>query len=548
VIEYHRLGPAPHSPLATEHLVRMRDGVRLASDVYLTDEGAVPGPTILIRLPYDKVGDYTFIPRVAAYMASRGYRVVAQDVRGKFRSEGETLLFVNEADDGYDTIDWIIQQEWSDGSVAMWGDSYYGFTQLAAVSSGHPALRAIAPRVTGTRLGERPVTVPGTVTRDVEMTVALMYPLTHFHSRDTFEWEPDWSARPLRRDLDAFVEQLGARSPSFDLSYPWHVELRRFPNGSPFDQPAIPTLMTIGWWDNCAPWSWADHELIGVRPTWSINEYLLLESIDHENYFLDDAFRVDPRPEEAFEAVVRAAVDPALEFFDVFVRGLAPADSIPKVRWNLAHTAGHRISASWPPPGTEPRVLYASAEGELVPDAPDVAADVAWRHDPADLVPSSARNPFAFLLEKPDEAALADRNDVVVFTAGPLAADLDLVGPVRAVATVASTGPTMDVFVRVLDLAPDGSALRIARGQVHVADAVEREVTVDLGHVGYRLGSGHRLRVHLSSSDFPEFVPQPGTGEDPWGATAAAVNDQRVRVGGPDGFRIEFGVLPGETN
>ena len=136
--------------------VRVRDGVRLAADVYLPGAPAeldtTPGDTILIRLPYDKSGSYCYIPLIAEYFVQHGYRVVAQDVRGKFRSSGDALLFVNEANDGYDTIDWITRQSWSNGHVAMWGDSYYGYTQWAAAASGHPG-RDLA-RVTGTQLGE----------------------------------------------------------------------------------------------------------------------------------------------------------------------------------------------------------------------------------------------------------------------------------------------------------------------------------------------------------------------------------------------------------
>ncbi|MFC6714145.1 CocE/NonD family hydrolase [Branchiibius cervicis] len=144
-IDYLQLSPAEVPAQAATHAVRMRDGVHLATDVYLPPGDDGPGPAILVRLPYDKDGEYTFLPLVADYLSRRGYRVVVQDVRGKFRSEGVPLLFVNEVDDGYDTIDWLIQQPWSDGTVAMWGDSYYGYTQWAAVASGHPALKAIAP-------------------------------------------------------------------------------------------------------------------------------------------------------------------------------------------------------------------------------------------------------------------------------------------------------------------------------------------------------------------------------------------------------------------
>ena len=144
---YDVLGPAPLDPSADQSLVPMRDGVRLATDVYLPDgHGRVP--VVLVRLPYDKCGRYTFMPALAPHFTERGYAFVVQDVRGKFRSEGETLAFTHEVEDGYDTIDWLTRQPWCDGSVGMWGDSYYGYTQWAAVASEHPALKAIVPRVT----------------------------------------------------------------------------------------------------------------------------------------------------------------------------------------------------------------------------------------------------------------------------------------------------------------------------------------------------------------------------------------------------------------
>ena len=94
------------------------------------DADATPGDTVLIRLPYDKSGDYCFIPLIAEYFTRHGYRVVAQDVRGKFRSEGDALLFVNEVDDGYATIEWITQQPWSNGR------SRCGATATTATHSG----------------------------------------------------------------------------------------------------------------------------------------------------------------------------------------------------------------------------------------------------------------------------------------------------------------------------------------------------------------------------------------------------------------------------
>jgi putative CocE/NonD family hydrolase len=543
VTEIVRVGPALVSALATEEHVRMRDGIRLATDVYVPAGDRAPGDTILIRLPYDKSGQYTFIPLIAEYLMARGYRVVAQDVRGKFRSEGEAMLFVNEARDGYDSIEWITQQSWSNGRVAMWGDSYYGYTQWAAVSTQHPALKAIAPRVTGTQLGEPVHHGPDDITSPVEWGITYLYPLTYFHSQDAYFWELDLARRPFSAQVEEVLDAIGSRSPSYDQWYPRPVYLPRFPDGSPFDARPIPVLQTIGLWDNCAPLSWADVAELQARPAWALNHFLRIEPMDHESYYLSDtpAQRAGERTEDQIRAELPRMLDPTLDFFEVFVRGNGDASDIPRVSWALAGTDGMRASATWPPPGTRDWELFATAAGGLEPD-PAVDCAVEWTHDPSDLVPSSAHNAFAFLLERPDESPIGDRDDVRVFTGDPLEHAIDLVGPATARARVHSDGPVMDVFVRVLDLAPDGSALRIARGQLQLAGAGRTtEIEIDLGQVSYRLEPGHRIRVHLSSSDYPEFIPQPGTGEDPWSSVHTQTNRQHA-----DALSVTLSVLEAE--
>ena len=124
----------------------MRDGVSLATDVYLPD-GPGPWPAVLVRLPYDKNGRYCWMPFISRYFTERGYAFLPQDVRGKFRSGGETNAFVHEIEDGYDTIEWITAQPWADGAVGMWGDC----TTVHPVDGGRlraPRAEAIVPRVT----------------------------------------------------------------------------------------------------------------------------------------------------------------------------------------------------------------------------------------------------------------------------------------------------------------------------------------------------------------------------------------------------------------
>ena len=546
------LTPAAENDLARAERVRTRDGVHLATDVYLPGGVETPGDTILIRLPYDKNGEYTFIPLVAEYLMQHGYRVVAQDVRGKFRSEGEALLFVNEVRDGEDTLDWIVQQPWSNGRVAMWGDSYYGYTQWAAAASGHPALRAIAPRVTGTGLGEPVRARPGDRTRAVEWAITNIYPLTHFATNDTFLWDLDWSRRDFAAQAEEFISGLDSRPISYDQWVPHAVALPRFPLGDPFAGRSVPVLHTIGWWDNCAPLSWADVAAIEDHPAWALHHHLRIEPIDHESYQLLEApgDRVAERTEAQIRDLLPRTLDPALAFFEVFVRGNgAPAD-IPRVTWNLAGTEEMRVDESWPPREAHAVELVAAADGTLGsarPTAPGDERELAWRHDPLDLVPSTAPDPFSFLLTLPDEAPLGERPDVLVFDSAPTAQRVDFAGPVSVRVRVRSTGPVMDCFVRLLDVAPDGTALRIARGQRQLRNATDPGVLdIDLGQLGYRLAPGHRLRVHVASSDYPEYLPQPGTGADPWtGGEHTAPNTQHLTVGGPDGLRLTVTVLEG---
>jgi predicted acyl esterase len=548
-----RIPPMPESPLSFPARVRADDGVLLATDVYLPgapdDADATPGDTVLIRLPYDKSGSYCFIPLVAEYFMRHGYRVVAQDVRGKFRSEGDALLFVNEVADGRATIDWIIAQEWSNGRVAMWGDSYYGYTQWAAAASGHPALKAISPRVTGTMLGEPVRRDAADRTRPVEWGVTYLYPLTQFFDNDMVLWEPDWSRRDFAAQAEEFIAQVGHRGLSYDQWYPRPVHLPRFPQGDPFAGRSVPVLHTIGWWDNCAPLSWADVERLKARPNWDAHHYLRIEPMDHEGFELLDADedRVAERSDEQIRALLPRTLDPTLAFFDVFVRGNGSPADLPRVAWNLAGTTGMRESASWPPPGIRSIELFATDAGTLSTARPAAASTLHWTHDPDDLVPSSVPDAFSYLLHKPDEAPLGDRADVLRFDSEPLAVDADLAGPVTARARVSSDGPVLDLFVRVLDVAPDGTALRIARGQLQLLDAQRPEtLEVDLGHIGYRLRAGHRLRVHVSSSDYPEFLPQTGTGADPWTWGETRTNTQSLTVGGADAFAVTVTVLEGE--
>ena len=286
-IEFETITEDDLNPAATQHMVRMRDGVRLATDVYLPD-GWDSGPTILTRLPYDKNSRYVFFDRIAPRFNARGYAVVVQDVRGKFRSEGETAAGLHEVNDGYDTLDWIVRQGWSHGRVGMFGDSYSGYTQWAAVASEHPALRAIVPRVTGADLASfaGPELNSDGRSRRLSALWTWVYLAQCWVDRHSYEYVPDYTLRPISAIFEDIFTSLGARSSALDLRQSASPNVRAFPGQHPFDTKPIPVLHVVGWFDNVKDVSMGDFLRLTARPAWAPLQHLWVDSIDHESYRL----------------------------------------------------------------------------------------------------------------------------------------------------------------------------------------------------------------------------------------------------------------------
>jgi hypothetical protein len=545
--------PTALDPAAEQIMVPMRDGVCLATDVYLPSR---PGrlPAVLVRLPYDKCARYTFMPQCAPYFTERGYAFVVQDVRGKFRSEGETMPFVHEVYDGYDTLEWLAGQSWSNGRVGMFGDSYYGYTQWAAVASGHPALKAIVPRVTSSDLKVLSSWWGDSVVQLYGADYLAHYwadPLIYF-------FEVDWTQRPLAEAFDEGFAAIGTRSAGLDamihLAGPGGIA--EYPSGHPFDRLSIPALHSVGWFDNIAPSSFEDYVTLRGRAGLADLQYLVADATDHENYHLRQV-PVSPQDDhdindEALGRMLPVYLGPGLAFFDAFLKGEGDGSAIPAAEWYLANEEWHR-SATWPPPGAHALDLFLdSAErasagvegGVLSQSAPSAAGVARWVHDPANLVPSTVLNPFAFLFEWPDEREVERRDDVLTFTSEPVAESLDLVGPVAVSLTVGSSGPSMHVFAKLCDVEPDGTAHMLVRGEELVRGSdFGGPITISMSHTGYRLLPGHSLRLHIASSDFPLYLWHPGTDEDPWLATKGEANQQTIAVGGEKPSRMTLSVL-----
>ncbi|MEU9736004.1 CocE/NonD family hydrolase [Streptomyces sp. NPDC048002] len=544
--------PQPVPPQAQQQMVRMRDGILLATDVYGADQDR-PAPVVLARLPYDKNSRYVFFEKIARRFTEHGYVVVVQDVRGKFRSQGRTLGWTGEVDDGYDTLDWITRQPWSNGVVGMFGDSYYGFTQWSAVAGQHPALRAIVPRVTCTTVAPGIATYDPGSGRQPLWLEGTTYQAQVWTDNDIHEFEIDLARRPVAAAYEEAFEAIGKRSAGFDLIV-GGIPLEPYNGPHPYDARPVPVLHCVGWFDNLGIAHMRDYTELAERPGWAAVQYLIADTIDHENYFLEDA-PVSPENDHltddaALERMLDLYTGPAIEFFDVFLKGSARPESLPRVRWKLGHV-GWRTSGTWPLPRAarielhldDPADAAGTVPGGTLTERPPAAADFApWRYDPDDLVPSAAADTFMQLRDHADERPVLDRDDVLVFTTAASETPLDLAGPVHAVLHAESTAPTFDVFVRLLDLAPDGTARLVLRGCAQADRPGELEIA--LGHTGYRVRPGHRLALMIAGSDFPNHLPNSGSLESPWLTTAPKASLQKLRTGPAHPSRLCLTVLP----
>jgi putative CocE/NonD family hydrolase len=556
--------PAPVSDRAEQFMVPMRDGVRLATDVYLPDAPTAHG-AVLIRGPYDKSSRYQGFEQMAEIFKDRGLVVVGQDSRGKFRSEGDTLPYATDVEDAYDTVEWITRQSWSNGSVGLFGVSYLGYTVWAGVGSRHPAIKAAVPQGTHVDMATNHVSY---LWRQEPAAGLAPDDLLQIWADNVDRYvSVDYTMTPLKAAFDEAIEGIGVRSVALD-DYFRRGERGDYVNPYGGSHPYWTTNIPILHWSN-----WFDHGLgpTGIRdfqhfrriPGRRDLHYLRADAADHGGVRLDDVPYAEadhPWVNDAeHERVEQGQALDAADFLRPLLRGdgTLPAPD-QRVRWYTGH-GGWRSSSEWPPPGLVVRRWYLTGADRAV-DSTDggalaVTADAAravvdWEHDPSDPVPACVTPDefWTFLAVYPDERESIMRPDVLTFTTDEMNASLDMCGAGSLRLRVATSGPSMHVFARLLDLAPDESAHRITQGRVLlIAPDLDRSVQLDLDPVAYRVRAGHRLRLHVSSSEHPIFVRHPGTEENPWTAERLVVNRQQLLLGGMDPAHLELPLYEGDN-
>jgi len=519
--------------------VPMRDGVVLRADVWLPEEKG-RFPTLIYRTPYGKENaqkDWSTFAKAV----KRGYGVMIQDVRGRYASDGEFTPYQNEGKDGYDTIEWAAQQAWSDGNVGTFGLSYPGAVQWLAAVENPPHLKAMVPAMT------------------------FSTPRNFFYSGGLFDgsWL-EWIWLNIAPDTR---KRKGLPGPNTDegAEASWNKEHERMEGFLPLG--GMPDLKEVapyyyqwlahppasGWWNwaelrnrydrvHCAVLNfsgWYDEAYGPDGATTNFRGLLAARKGDKDprthtvigpwTHGGQDARKSGERdfgpsaPMDYDELILR--------WMDHYVRGVDNGLEREKpVRIFVMGKNQWRDEEAWPLQRAREEWLYlsvnerAKGRGDLDEQpGKSIARTSTFISDPA--------HPVTDIYEKygaHDYRALAGREDVLVFDSEPRTKDLEVTGPIQAVMYVSADVPDFDLWVRLLDVAPNGTALNLMSPGLDVLRASYREETaepqlLEPGRI-YRLElnrmltsneflKGHRIRVQVSGAFYPHFSRNLQTGE-----------------------------------
>jgi putative CocE/NonD family hydrolase len=533
--------PALSAPVVERNVpVPMRDGVVLRANL-LRPAGAGRFPTLVYRTPYgkdDAQRRYSLHHRAV----ERGYAVVLQDVRGRYESDGEFEPYRHDGRDGFDTIAWAAAQPWSNGDVGTFGLSYPGAVQWLAALESPPALKAMAPAMT--------------------YSTARNF----FHSGGVFDlswiswiWHniaPDVrrrrnlpgprTAQEAEESWKRVGEELRARLPLRDLPElrdvaPYYFDWIAHPAGDPwwdwaevrgrYGRTTAAVLNLSGWYDEAYGPEGALTNFLGLlearRGQCDPRAELVIGPWVHGIATIGST-RAGEREFGSAAAMSYDAL--VLDFMDRHVRGLKTPPP-PRVRVFVMGENAWRKSEGWPIDGASERTLRLSAAkdggpGGLVAAPGEVRpGSRSFLSDPRAPVTDS----FAPATGAHDYRALAQRSDVAVFETEPLTEDLTVVGRIRAEIHVAVDAPDTDLWLKLHDVAPDGTAFNLMSPGLDLVRASYRDggperqllqpgepvrLRFDDLMTGNRFARGHRLRLVLTSAFHPHFSRNLHTGED----------------------------------
>jgi len=518
---------------------KMRDGVTLCADIYRPKtEGKFP--VLLVRTPYDKTNSMPFGIRAAA----RGYVVVEQDVRGRFESEGEWYVFKNEIQDGYDTVEWAAALPYSNGKVGMFGGSYVGATQFLAALAQPPHLAGICPNVTASNYHDgwtyqagafeqwfneswstglamntmrRRVEESGDPLGGTKVLPLVSYPVVEAPSAaGVAKYFADWLAHP---DFDAYWKQ-------------WSIE-------DHYAQIQVPVFNLGAWYDIFLGGT--------LKNFFRLKTEAGTEAAKHGQrllvYLGGHAGGPQARKIGAVEFGEKAPFDMdevMLRWYDWLLKG--QANGVEKEKPVKIFVMGRnewREEEDWPLARAKNTRYYLhsggaanslSGDGTLSGVAPGEEKHDQYVYDPSDAVPTIG-GPLCCGAPPPtgigpqDQRTAEGRSDVLVYTTPAFTKDTEVTGPVSLDLYVSSSAVDTDFTGMLVDVWPNGFAQNLTSGILRLRYRNSQEkpelanpgevyhITVDLWATSNVFLAGHKLRLEVSSSNFPRFDRNLNTGE-----------------------------------
>ncbi|MEY9835739.1 CocE/NonD family hydrolase [Streptacidiphilus sp. EB103A] len=487
----------------------MRDGTVLRADAY-RPTGSGPWPVLLARTPYGKQ-DPGVLTRLDPFGAARrSYLVVIQDCRGRFRSEGRWQPFVHESADGHDTVEWAAGLPGADGRVGMYGPSYLGHTQWAAIAARPPHLYAAAPELTWADPHD------GLLSRGGAVELGLVTHWTLSLGINVLERRYSGGSGELRGQLAALNTAL-AELPThayWELPAPASPTLLRFglsapkAGSAPLPHPDVPTLTVAGWFDCFLQGSLDNY----VRARQAGQQAALIVgpwSHDNQSGRFGDT-DLGPTADAAGIDNAGSLLERELDWFDRQLKQQRTAPVPAPVLLFVMGTNQWRHFGDWPPDSSD-SPWYLHAGGRLSPEPPEPhSSPDTWHHDPNDPVPTRG----GALLMAPgfpagplDQRRIEKRDDVLVSTSEPLEAPLEVVGRISVHLVADASTPAADWVARLCDVDPDGVSRIITDGILRTQQTQQRpqELTVDLWSTAHVFLPGHRIRLQIASSCFPRW-------------------------------------------
>jgi uncharacterized protein len=578
-------------------MMPMRDGVRLATDIYRPANATGLVPAIFVKTPYNF--NYWDVrngaPRdMSAILAAvqRGYAYVLQNERGHFFSEGEWDILGPPTTDGYDAFSWITAQPWSNGKIGTIGCSSTAEWQMAVASLGHPGFAAMIPQGFGAGVGrvgrfyeqgnwyrggavqmlfiawlygnqntQRPM-FPPTTTQDDLLRLSRYYDLAP--QAPPVDWSEGLRHLPVQNILRNVDGPKGVFADSAPVATGGRM-IQRTPDDPAWyrgglyhdDMPfQVPSLWFMSWYDvSTAPnLELFNHVRKTAPPEVAERQYAVIAPVLHcaytratENTVVGERSMGDARLD--YEALTYG-------WFDHFLKGEANGllDTLPKVRYFTMGSNRWQTSDSWPPAGAGTLTYYLTSngranslngDGRLVSTQPRNARSDRFRYDPMDPVPSHGGNVCctgnAVQGGSFDQAQrIETRQDVLVYTSDPLPDGLEVTGEIELTLYVASDVRDTDFTVKLVDVYPDGRAYNIDETiqRMRYRDGYDRQVWMQPGQV-YQVtlgpmttsnwfAPGHRIRIEVSSSNFPRFDRNLNTGGDNYSETDGVVANNVV--------------------